>query len=473
MNILKSTVDSIIKNTLSNYFILSDKQKERISNKVIFKNMKINIKSINNLLYNLPIKIKTGKIEKLSIDYSIQIWKQPVKILLKGLILEFELDENFLDIELLKEKEIQKKFENFKNLILEFIQTKEYSKGFIEGLVTKIIDNLQIDIEDLKIIIFFNSVNKKPVFEIGFKSFSCHTKDEHDMDVFFDRENEIYKGLPILKKIELDKFYFKIFSGYKFMKIQKEKNLGGFKLAEKNADLLRLNQILIRIKIKTDDKNSREPQYTVNIGLERIELNLQQQYIVYFFDILKKFDKFSKKYENEMYLNLEKPEKKLILKKEGKNWNARKWWVYAIFSVIKQNFVKKRTSFFQEIFEEFNMEMKKEIHLNSTLMKIFADVINEGLEELYTTDFQDISIINKEDKAIDLKMILFLLPFTEIKKIIKLYCSEKINDLKKRNKQKSKLNSLFEFIGLKKKKRIRSNTKFFRKKCEKYRFKKK
>jgi vacuolar protein sorting-associated protein 13A/C len=190
-----------------------------------------NLRLKNTIFDNikLPLKLKFGKIKKLSISMPwTRIKSAPVEVILETLMIvvvpTHSDDWKIIDSWSFDHK--KKILDEFvqaleQNLKLQFTQKEELKEeGFFDKLITKILDNLQLTIKNIHIRYEDRlSTGKDQPFSLGvtLKELSASTTNGEWVPQYFDRNVADNKDKPIYKHLKIDNFAIYLHCGDYFL----------------------------------------------------------------------------------------------------------------------------------------------------------------------------------------------------------------------------------------------------------------
>jgi hypothetical protein len=190
-------------------------------------------KEISNM-FNLPFNLKFNHIGKIKAKIPWRnLSNSPVEVELEDImvIAEPKSKEDLLQIAVNIYKDREKMLEDFASNLEEKFKKggKEESAGYFSGLITKVIDNVQISVRNIHIR-FECQLGPKQSFNFGLTldSLSIYTTDDRGNKLFLDRSKAENSKLPVNKKLMLNDFSFywndKDMAPFSDIKIKKDKD---------------------------------------------------------------------------------------------------------------------------------------------------------------------------------------------------------------------------------------------------------
>ena len=235
--------------------------------------------------------------------------------------------------------------------------------NFIDIMITNIIDNIQLNIENIHIR-FENNLNECPYsLGITLKQLKVETKDTNwSENIFYDRTNIKNKYKPINKNLIINNFGIYLNSNNKnFFSIIKDFVNINDKMAvsylHDNSSFNIINDYLLDISIDLkltmnfDNNYFMIPEYKGDMAVENISLNIkntQIQNVIRLLEFFNEFEFFLNDFKTRTYyFPTEKPIllNIKVLTKEQKEKLVSNLWKYAFFQIRKTNYVHYLTYF--------------------------------------------------------------------------------------------------------------------------------
>jgi vacuolar protein sorting-associated protein 13A/C len=164
--------------------------------------------------FNLPFDFKFNHVGRISAKIP---WKSlsnsPVEIEFEDLLIiaQPKSQEDLMRIAINVFNDREKMLETFAANLEEKLKKggKEESAGYFSGLITKIVDNVQVSIKNIHIR-FECTLDKNCSFNFGITldTLNIYTTDERGNKIFIDRSKTENAKLPVNKKLVLDDFSF-------------------------------------------------------------------------------------------------------------------------------------------------------------------------------------------------------------------------------------------------------------------------
>ena len=190
-------------------------------------------KEISNM-FSLPFNLKFNHIGKIKAKIPWRsLSNSPVEIELEDVLIiaEPKSKEDLIQIAVNIYKDREKMIEDFASNLEEKFKKggKEDSAGYFSGLITKVIDNVQVSVKNIHIR-FECALGSKQSFNFGLTldSLSIFTTDDKGVKVFLDRSKAENAKLPVNKKLMLNDFSFywndKEMAPFSEIKLKKDKD---------------------------------------------------------------------------------------------------------------------------------------------------------------------------------------------------------------------------------------------------------
>ncbi|XP_071825694.1 intermembrane lipid transfer protein VPS13A-like isoform X3 [Apostichopus japonicus] len=296
---------------------------------------------------NLPVRIKFGHLGKLTLKIPWKnLYSAPVEATLEGLHL---LVVPNADIKYDAESEAKSKWESKQKTLqgIEDAKKKEAERdkptdpkaaGFAEKVATQVIKNIQIKVNDIHVRYEDRTTNKEAPFAIGatLEGFSVLTTDENWLPCILDQSVEmIYKLVqlnslavywntdsPLYSAMERPQ----LMAGMKESVAKKDKVPPGYQYLIAPIS----SQAQMRINPRPEAKME-IPKAWLNLVVNSIAVALQRKQ---YRDVMKLLQNFEMMARNDPFRKY-KPDCPL-------KGNAKKWWHYAMNSVMKEE-IKRRS----------------------------------------------------------------------------------------------------------------------------------
>lgn len=355
---------------------------------------------------NLPIKLQYSWIGTLEI---LVPWSK-----LSAHPVEIRIMDIFIIVSPVKRNFWQTKFDNA-YIKMEFIQDlmkklliKQKEKnpnissksGYFDLIIAKIIDNIQLKIENIHIR-FENDIMDYP-FTLGItlKQLTIETKDKTWSKMnFYDRTNPKNKNIPINKHLILRNFEVYLNSNDKlfFGKSETssiinekmnlfEKNMDyDISTSEKKTHLLRINDYLLNVSfdlkltINFDHNYYSLPEYLGEMNVENMNLNLkntQIQDVINLLEFFNEYEFFMSSYKKKIHYSLSEKPILINLKSlsaKNKSKLLQNLWIYwgelVIFELRKINFIRLMTQYLASNPKSTNFKLTKLQKSNSKILR--------------------------------------------------------------------------------------------------------
>ncbi|KAL4445126.1 hypothetical protein ABPG74_018854 [Tetrahymena malaccensis] len=289
------------------------------SGNIVIENVKLK-DSVPELL-ELPFDIKYSHIKKLVLKIPItNLSGSPVEIELDGLYVLFDVQR---EVDWMQEySSIKNKLENVdqyaQDIIEKMIQvqtkqleTKEKAKGnapvdttqtYIDRLLIKILDNLQLKISNIHIRIE-NQIGFKASFGACLQSIGMLTVNDHDEPVFVDRTKPANANLAMTKKLDLKNLGVyvnpnetKFLANKSFEEIQLHLNYSIMKSGQKMNNIINyLFTINLQVRLVQNPKGDfRIPNIVVVADISRLSIVLDQDQLQHAISMLEYMNSYNK-----------------------------------------------------------------------------------------------------------------------------------------------------------------------------------
>lgn len=457
MNVVGNIVKRYLEKFINEYLQKDDRNLDIDISMGIIKLSRIKLKTafINKTLTEVPVTIKDSFIDQITLTIPFSnIFREAVEARIKDLHIECvvkDADAENFDREYFLEVAKSKFREMVKNKVRPPQQT---SKGFIQGMVQRIIDNLQIFVENVRIDVYSSKQNDE--FNIMIKKFEFFTTDETFVNkIFFDRNTEQFKDMPICKKLILEGLNFRI--GPPLPKrdtneVLDNKNDKTALAAHKPKDIYGIFKFSfeVNVKIQTKAKESNEiAQNTIGISVNTFDINLKDDQVRSIIMLLSEISKFKEKLFEFKNFEMLKPVKRIITT-DGQNPDRRqvyvyRWWLYAFVAVSYQlrEAEKERILKYIPVSNLTNESHSMPIQIQN----LFKESVQRHLT-LFLRNNYDFQEMHNENEPIDAAMILSYFNEIQLNHMINVYCKDIIQKEKKRKQQISVFKKMLRMFGL-------------------------
>lgn len=369
---------SILERIIVKYFgeYLLEIDKKNIAVAIWNGSLKIEGIQLNPAIFNqldLPIKLKYSWIGSLEI---IVPWSKlsvlPVEIKIRDIFLIISPLEKIFWLN--KLNRVENKISIIEETLRECLNPAKKNnkstifKNYLDLFIAKIVDNIQINIENIHIRLENRKKESSFVFGLSLKQVSIETKDPSwTQKIFYDRTNPKNKDRPINKQIIVKNLgvYLipnskKFFNELKTKEEIKEKmNIFKEEISEKSKKKFFLNYALdicldLKVTINFDNNYFTIPEYKIELNVDLLNINikyLQIQETIRILEFFNEFDFFLAAMRRDFHYFLS--EKPVLptpgsLTKRNKSKLVKNLWNYCgevvIFEIRKSNFIRYLTN---------------------------------------------------------------------------------------------------------------------------------
>lgn len=437
MNILSNFIRNKLKSILDEYFENNKVTQNFLnltSNELVLKSVFIKIDKINKSMHNMPFELKSAYFESINLKIPWNnLFNSPLEIYVESpqiiLILKDPNSPNIFD----KKIAIENLFNEFKSIISKLISGNNSSKWKIfRNIQQKIIDNLQLRIQNITIRLDCSKLSGNPVLNFKLKDFNFFTSDENFQTmIFFDRTKVENQKLPIYKLLNINELVFNISD------CNEENPIDIFK-----------TYLNIQSKFfNGEDLNENCPQNSFNISISTLNILIDEKKLDYLISILKNIKQFNANLFNFLNFSIPRPTKTEdigMMEEKQKKIYCKKWWFYCISIILKELYIKKISSIWETIYNKKNKNLKS-FKLPVSILNIIIKPLRKHIVALIKNDFKIENWIHQPEELFDLEMILSNIPMIQIKNIILTHCMDLINS----EIDKKKGMSIFKYLASK------------------------
>ena len=398
----------------------------------------------------IPFKLISGSLAEFSVTVPwTNLFSEAVEVEVVGVKLSL-IVKSLKDIAYSRDEELTEICAALKAFVKAEIKTAmgtvaSYSYNLIKGMADKIIDNLQVSVKSIEVDIVYD-LDASP-FKIGFglgEMKLITTNDTFTSKMLVNRSDPKYEKEPIYKSLSLTNIEVYIIPWV-------TPNLD-----EKKRKKMTIFRFFLTTRMKyLIHPTSLEPEYSVNVVVQKSEVVIQKYQVVRCLALVKHLGNYSSEViylKNDVFLrpverisdytNCEVPEEKSVV--------INRWWKYAIVSVIKLNFYnnkkKNKGNSMMNVMNTEEIDRIYQFKMPDVLRDIYKEPFLEYLERLLHNKFDFDEILNDPEEAlkpINFSTVMFVLSLQEQKGLSKKYIENYI----KYQAMKSKRGILKFFIG--------------------------
>jgi len=386
---------------------------------VVLENLEIKEDALNQL--NVPFGIKKGFLGKLRLKVP---WKnlksQPVIVVVENVYLVAQPDYGFSEYDEKKEREKELSMKKDRLAQAETMKSfnetdeeDEKSNSFVQRLVTKIVDNLQVEVNKVHVRFEDFTTNKEFPFAFGVCLDGVKLKSTNESWKEMFVENRVDKLIYKLAQMSDLSIYFDHITSNTISKMSTPDFMKAMasmisKKGEKNDHHFVLNPISASLKmiVNTSDVPDKNSKLNATLELDDISLELED---IQFQSIIKLSDSIANYAKARQYLKF-RP--RLAIKEKG---GARQWWGYAIQSVLTDVKVKLHSRSWK-----FLLQRRKD---RKEYVDLYKRKIGEKAKWIKALSKPELTVLEQYQERLEFNDIIFYrsLAEAELKKEAKNY----------------------------------------------------